>query len=37
LKVREYSEEDAEQKRRLHLKTIREVNARDYSDKQIEA
>ncbi len=37
MKVRKYSEEDAEQKRRLHLKTIREVNARDYSDNQIEA
>jgi putative acetyltransferase len=37
LKVRKYSEEDAEEKRRLHLKTIREVNARDYSDKRIGA
>lgn len=37
MNVRKYSEEDAEEKRELHLETIREVNSDDYSEEEIDA
>ncbi|MFB6213145.1 MAG: GNAT family N-acetyltransferase [Candidatus Nanohaloarchaea archaeon] len=37
MEIREYTEDDREEKEEMHEKTVREVNSRDYSDEKIEA
>ncbi len=37
MEIRRFRESDEEEKRELHLKTIREVNSQDYSKEQIDA
>jgi len=37
MQIRRFRESDEEEKRELHLKTIKQVNSEDYSEKQIDA
>ena len=37
MNIRKYRPEDSEEKTEMHLKTIREVNSRDYTEEEVEA
>ena len=37
MNIRNYRPEDSDEKKEMHLKTIREVNSRDYTEEEIEA